>query len=202
MRLFLGLVAAMCVMACEAAEPPVDLRLCGSRAGQASERLRACDEMLPLYEEGSRGYGAVLTWRAQAKESNDDVAGAQRDYEEALNIDPDNPSALLGLGGILLDAGDLTGAQRYLHRSIEVHESGRAADMLGGYALRHDENRAAFDYYDDLLDRVPDHEIALYGRGVARLRLGDEGGRVDIEKARAGYPNVDREFAERGIAAP
>jgi tetratricopeptide (TPR) repeat protein len=204
MKLGLILVATLVLAACEEQMSGSEMARACPGGGQLDpqESVRACNEMLEFYEEGTGGYGAVLTWRARAKERAGDVEGAEQDYEAALEINPDNGFALLGMGGILLDANELHRAETYLHRSIEVHGSGRAADMLGGYALQHDENELALKYYGDLLERVPDHEIALFGRGVARLRLGDEGGRVDIENARAGYPHVDREFAERNIAVP
>jgi len=40
---------------------------------------------------------------------------------------------------------------------------------------------------------------ALYGRGIARLRLGDAGGKSDLERAVSMQPNIAATFADAGI---
>jgi tetratricopeptide (TPR) repeat protein len=204
MKLGLILVATLVLAACEKQMSGSEMaRACpGGDQFDPQESVRACNEMLEFYEEGSGGYGSVLTWRAKAKERTADVAGARQDYEAALEINPDNPTALLRMGGIFLDAGDLHNARTYLHRSIEVHDSGIARDLLGGNALLRGDYQEALKYYDELMetDWAPGpNATALYGRGVARLRLNDEGGRTDIQLAEETDPTVAERFQERGI---
>jgi tetratricopeptide (TPR) repeat protein len=178
------------------ARQPGVVTLCGSGRGEPSERVRACDLMLT---SDSRGYAAVVTWRAQAKEQNGDATGALRDYEDALRIWPDAPSALLGIGRLHLAQGDLAAAQPYLRRAIEAHDSGIASDMLAAHALQNGDAEMALREYEAWLVRHPDNELALYGRGIARLRGGDEGGREDIARAEQISPRIRESFEERGI---
>ena len=57
--------------------------------------------------------------RGYAKEELDDNTGAIADYNNAVNIDPDNSRALFLLGSLVIDSGDLTRGIEYLDKSIE-----------------------------------------------------------------------------------
>jgi len=197
-------VALSVIVACgpTPSVPNVDVTLCGSSRGDASERVRACDMMLTLYDENTGGYAAVLTWRAQAKEQSGDADGALADYRRALEIWPDAPIALLSAARIYMARDDLSTARPYLQRAIEAHDSVIARDLLAGEALLRGDNRTALNYYDAILARDEDDPmdaIGFYGRGLARLRMGDDGGRADIERAEQMSPRISESFAERGI---
>ena len=58
--------------------------------------------------------------------------------------------------------------------------------------------RAVGDY-DRALNLAPGMATALYGRGVARLRMADQNGRHDIEAATATDRGVEREMVRRHI---
>jgi tetratricopeptide (TPR) repeat protein len=54
--------------------------------------------------------------------------------------------------------------------------------------------------YDAMLTMFPSMPRGLFGRGVAKRRLGDRrGGDADIAAAKAQDPNVAREFASWGV---
>jgi tetratricopeptide (TPR) repeat protein len=198
----LASIALLCVAACAPGEPKVDAAQCGSGAGDPQEEIHACDEMRRLFGEGNRGDSSVLSWRAKARERAGDSAGALADYDAALEINPNSGGALLGRGRLLLEAGAFEAAERTLLRSIEVHDSGIARDLLGGQALLRGDYQEALNYYEAAMetDWAPGpNATALYGRGVARLRLGDEGGREDIALAIRTYPTIAESFEERGI---
>lgn len=204
MKWRLIVIAAVALIGCE--ETPSGeyiSRACGGSGDfEVQERLRACDFMLTLYDEGSPGYASVLTTRARTKERSGDALGALADYDASLAIMPDLPGALLGRGRILLEAGDFDAAETTLHRSIEVHDSVIARDLLGAEAVRRGDYPAAFEYYNAVLEREgtdPMDAIGLYGRGVARLRMGDEAGRADIERAEQMSRTIRTHFEERGI---
>jgi hypothetical protein len=74
--------------------------------------------------------------------------------------------------------------------------------MLGSYALRQRDYAEALSQYEDLLASQTDNPIGFYGRGLARLSMGDERGREDIAHARAEWDGVDAHFGEQGLTAP
>lgn len=204
MRLLPLIVVAVALAACgEPRSLAADDSACaGQGEHEPQERVRVCDRMLAFYEEGSPGRGATLAWRARAKERGGDPVGALADYDAALAINPNSGGALLGRGRLLLEAGDFGAAEQTLLRSIEVHDSGIARDLLGGEALIRGDYQEALVYYEAAMetDWAPGpNATALYGRGVARLRLGDEGGREDLALAIQTYPTIAESFEERGI---
>ena len=76
-------------------------------------------------------------------------------------------------------------------------------NILGSYALvalragRFDE---AVKRYDRSLEKGPKRATALYGRGLAKLRLGDEnGGQADLAAAKAINARVSGEYDRHGI---
>lgn len=114
----------------------------------------------------------------------------------------ENGFGLLGRGRLLLAAGDLVAAKETLHRAIEVNDSVIARDMLGAHALLRGDFQEAYDYCDSAPEREgsdPMDVVGLYGRGIARLRMGDEAGRADIERAEELSPTVRQHFEGRGI---
>jgi lipoprotein NlpI len=67
--------------------------------------------------------------------------------------------------------------------------------------LRRRNFQAAFDDYDAALRLSADRASSHYGRGVARLRLGQRAeGRADIAAATQRDPNVAAEFAAYGLS--
>ena len=54
--------------------------------------------------------------------------------------------------------------------------------------------------YNAALDVDPNRSLALYGRGVARVRMGQtKDGEADQAAARALNPSVERQFAPYGV---
>ena len=201
MKLIFGIVAAA-LATCQGPSPGESYAVCSQGVVEPQDRVRACDRWVDAQQEGSRGYAAALLWRAHAKESAGDIAGALADYDATLEIWPESGSGLLGRGRLLLETGNFAAAEQTLHRAIEVNDSVIARDMLGAHALLRGDFQEAHDYYDAVLEREGDDPmdvVGLYGRGAARLRMGDEAGRADIERAEELSPTVRQHFEERGI---
>lgn len=75
-----------------------------------------------------------------------------------------------------------------------------ARARAGHLLLKVGELDTALGYYRLALNRNPKSAMALYGRGVARLRQGDAGGEADLAAAKALKADVVEEFAKYGIA--
>jgi tetratricopeptide (TPR) repeat protein len=66
--------------------------------------------------------------------------------------------------------------------------------------LRMGRFRESQQAYDALITREPGHATSLYGRGVARLRLGEkDAGEKDLRLARALQPTVDMVYRQYGV---
>lgn len=203
MRCAWGIAPVLLLVACQEPRPIVeDLRMCDQGGVEPQQRVQACERWVDAHEEGSPGYASALIWRAQAKEAAGDAAGALADYDASLALWPDSGSGLLGRGRLLLAAGDFAAAQQTLHRAIEVHDSVIARDMLGAHALLRGDFQEAHDYYNAVLEREGDDPmdaVGYFGRGVARLRMGEEEGRADIERAERMSPRIRQEYEALGI---
>jgi tetratricopeptide (TPR) repeat protein len=54
--------------------------------------------------------------------------------------------------------------------------------------------------FDEALSSNPKNAFALYGRGIAKTRLGKAGGgQADLSAAAAVWPDVAKSFAKRGM---
>jgi len=198
MKIVAALFAALFSTMCGASFSVEDSIDCSRSATEAERRIEACNRQIDAIGPG----GATLAWRGEAKEALGDLSGAQRDYEESLALAPELGGTLLGLGRVHLAQGDLASARRYLDRAIAENDSGIARDLLGSYALRQHDYPQALSWYEELLAREVDDPIGLYGRGLARLGMGDDDGREDIALARAEWDRVDAHFGSHGLAAP
>ncbi len=76
------------------------------------------DELLPTEAE-------VVAEEAQQEEEAGDLVGAEQDYRDALEKDPGNREAALGLGRILVDRGDLEEARGLLNPLLPDDEAER-----------------------------------------------------------------------------
>ena len=88
-------------------------------------------------------------------------------------------------------------------RALEINPYSAAAhDSRALVFLQQDKLPEAIESYDAALRLSPDMPVALFGRGVARLRNGDDEGRADIDKAIALKPSVSEEYAGYGVFPP
>jgi tetratricopeptide (TPR) repeat protein len=131
-----------------------------------------------------------------------DYDAAIADYTAALDASPDLGMAYANRCLTAALAGhdqktvqnDCTHAVQLLPARPDIRETRAFVD------LKYGDNAAAIDEYDAALKLADNRPLALYGRGIARVRLGDgTAGRADQQAARAIYPNVDREFAPFGV---
>ena len=73
-------------------------------------------------------------------------------------------------------------------------------ETRGFVDLTYGDNEAALADYDAALKTDANRPLSLYGRGIARVRMGNtDAGNADKQAARALYPNIAREFAPYGV---
>ena len=104
-------------------------------------------------------------------------------YRTAWALDPGNAAVQLALGNLHLRRNSLDEARTAFDQVLGAHPD--SVDALHGVSEIH-RRRGRFEEAlaaaDQVLRRVPDHRRALYIRGTARIRVGqDAAGRADLE---------------------
>lgn len=178
-----GALAALALAACDRTEEIGDSERCLTARGTEA-KIEACtaaaqnESLTP--EERSVAYST----RGDARDEGGDVTAALRDYGSALELDGENPAALLGRGRILVASGQLDAAEPVLRRAIELHQSGEANDLLGQIMVRRGEFVEAITFFNAALNQEPRSATALAGRARAKQRLGDtDGAANDYDQA-------------------
>lgn len=119
---------------------------------------------------------------AAAYESNKQTDDALKQYDEILNSEKDNRTALLGRGGALIAKGDLTAAAVAYHKITDVAAKGEFAGAdqvaqearfyLGSIALKQGKTKEAITELQAALKIDGTDSDALYLLGVAQLKDG------------------------------
>jgi formylglycine-generating enzyme required for sulfatase activity/tetratricopeptide (TPR) repeat protein len=126
---------------------------------------------------------------------------ARRDFEAALGDEP-NASRLNNVCWELATSGtELARALEYCERAVKLTpDNATYLDSLGMALLQLGRNADAIAAYDSAIEKRPDQEVSLYGRGVAKNRdCKCNAGAADIKRALAREPATGRRFETYGI---
>jgi len=166
--------------------------------GEQNTALADFDEALAIQPNNplalfNRGY-LQFARRAYGK--------AIADYSAALKLDPDfalaynNRCLTRVVAGEPADTAraDCAEALKRLPGRPDVHET------AGFMHLKLEEPTRALEQYEAALRIAPSRAVALFGRGLAKQRLGDNAGATaDLAAARALVPAVASSFSDYGI---
>ena len=162
---------------------------------KAEGRLR---EALPALDAGlaaSPDSFGLLAQRGAAKAELGDAAGAQADFETMRRLAAGDPALLndvcwsQAVSGFDMDQA-LADCDVAAESGVAAFVDSRAMVLL--HLGRLDEAKAA---YDQALETLPNLPASLYGRGLARLALGDVGGQQDVDRAKALDIDASENFA-------
>jgi tetratricopeptide (TPR) repeat protein len=149
----------------------------------------------------------VFYKRGIAYHGQGDYARAIADYDAAVRLEPANPKVLNGRCWTRAVWGrELDLALADCNESLRLNgDNGDTLDSRGLVHLRRGEFEAALADYDAAVlaksMSFGGHAGPLYGRGLARLRLGQTvEGRADIAAATVQDAKVAAEFARYGLA--
>jgi tetratricopeptide (TPR) repeat protein len=178
-----GAVLALALAACERTEVVDDSERCLT-AQEAEARIEACTAAAQNEALTPEQRSVAFSTRGDAQDEAGDVTAALRDYGSALELDGENPAALLGRGRILLASGQLDAAEPVLRRAIELAQSGEAHQLVGQILVRRGEFSEAITEFNTALTHEPRSAQALAGRARAKQRLGDlDGAAGDYDQA-------------------
>jgi tetratricopeptide (TPR) repeat protein len=179
----LGAILALSLAACERREEVSDSERCLT-AEEAEAKIEACTVAAQNDTLTPEQRSVAFSTRGDAYDEAGDVTAALRDYGAALDLDDENPAALLGRGRILLASGQLDAAEPALRRAIELNNSGQAHELMGHIQVRRGEFSEAITSFNTALNREPRLATALAGRARAKQRLGDlDGAANDYDQA-------------------
>lgn len=90
-----------------------------------SELEKSPDDSMLLNFKGDlhKNWAKVYGMSNRTSEVNAELISSERMYEAALKIEPKDPSALSGLGGVAILRGDLSRAENYSRRALEIAPS-------------------------------------------------------------------------------
>jgi tetratricopeptide (TPR) repeat protein len=185
---------------------------CGDYSAMPAEQVEACTSLIGLYGDAtdnrSRLALAYLA-RGTAHKRSGDEARAAPDYREAIRlhsipIDSGEREvinlndrcwaravAMIDLDAALADCNE---ALRLMPDFVPALDSRAFLHLRGGRF------QEAIADYDAAIIGSPQDSWSLYGRGIAKLRMGDSaGGQADIEASK-GVQDVAAEFAAYGFA--
>lgn len=161
------------------------------REGRFDDALRALDAGLAASPEDFSLYAIRGEVRARAG----DETGARADFSALRAMAGGDPRLMNNICWNQAISGfDLEQALA----DCDVGVASGEASVIDSRAMvllhlgRYEEAKAA---YDQALAASPNQSASVYGRGMARLALGDQGGREDLERGKALDADVVEDFA-------
>lgn len=137
--------------------------------------------------------------RGAAYMASGNVPKALADLNTALGMAP-NGAAFFQRGMIYIAQNKADLAKADFTKAIQLKPDFGPSYMFRGILLfRSGDMLAAIADFTGALARTQKYPEALYARGVARKKSGDEGGDTDIADAKAQKAGVDQEMAKFGI---
>lgn len=178
-----------------------DLRVCmGVDGSSPEEQVQYCTKVINSGKVKHPYEADYYATRASAYLAMNQADAALADLNKALGIrqapefyferalahmaKPDLDAAKKDAGQVITLRPDF--APAYLLRGVLAYNSGDAAEAL--------------TYFENAIKRVPTYYQAIYARGVAKKKTGDEsGGERDIATARGMSKQVDQDLKKLGL---
>jgi tetratricopeptide (TPR) repeat protein len=178
-------------------------------AAEAHESQGAYNEAIQEYHEVLRAetdrpaihyrIGRSLMGGFWQRQSQEDLAAAQKEFEEELRLHPDNANAAYELGEMRRKNKQNEEAQRYFEQAIH-HYPGFAEAQLGLAAVLLEENQPdqALPHAQRAVAVDPDNEVCWYRLAKIQRSLGNL---AEQEKALAQYRRLhDLANQQKGVA--
>jgi tetratricopeptide (TPR) repeat protein len=150
--------------------------------GEPAAALPALDAAVAAAPEN----GLLLAMRGKARVAAGDAAGARADFAAFRTLSAGDPVALNNVCWAQAEAGfDLDAALADCDAAIAGAEAASFIDSRALVLLQLERYAEAKTDYDQALAAEPRQSASLYGRGLARLAMGDAGGSEDLAAAKA-----------------
>ncbi len=177
----------------------------GLLAVVAFQRTKVWQDSLSLWNDVLVKYDRVaLAWinRGEARAGLRDFAGAENDFDRALELDPQSSLAWANRGAARIKRGDFKGAMSDLEQAVLLNPAYGDAYLNRGTArVSLGDVQGALQDFTKAVTLQPGSVKALTNRGFAKLILGDpKGALADCDRALALAPEYGKALWGRGSA--
>jgi tetratricopeptide (TPR) repeat protein len=159
-------------------------------------QISGCSALIQSGKHTAKQLADIFFFRGVAHTKKGDQDRAMGDYKEAIKIFPNFPHALINIGLIYCRKGDDDRSIQSIQRALELTPDNAGAHLqLASVFYKTGDYPRAIASYSAFLKLQPDHPVGLYGRGVAKEKLGDASADADTTAAKARDPDVDSLWA-------
>ena len=138
--------------------------------------------------------------RAEALRRKGDYRRAANDYTAAIRLLPTLEGVYNARCWVRAIIGELKPALADCNEALRMNPSAAAYDSRGLTYLKLRQWKSAVGDYSSALQLDPKLVSSLYGRGLAKVRSGDQaGGKADIAAATSMEADIERVFAGYGV---
>lgn len=209
LRLVAGLAVALLLIPGVAAKPkskgtPVtelDVQTCiGANDSSPEEQIVACTKLLDSGKIKHPAESDYYATRGAAYQAADQIDKALADLNKAISI-RQAPEFYFQRASTHMAKGNVEAAKADLQQVLKVKPDYAPAYMMGGVIAYQTGNyEEAVKFFNSAVERVPTHYQAIFSRGAAKKKLGDEsGGNRDIADAKGMSSHVEKDMAAFGI---
>lgn len=178
-----------------------DLRTCmGLNNSKPKDQIPACTKIINSGNVKHPYEGDYYATRGSAYFAINQLDKALADLDKAISV-RQAPEFYFERGLIHMARSEMDAAKADLDQVMKLKPDFSPSYMMRGLvAYRSGEYADAVKFFDGAVKRVPTYYQALFGRGVAKKKNGDEsGGEQDIADARGMSKNVDKDMQQLGL---
>lgn len=161
---------------------------------ERDKALADIDEAFNVVKDSGGVHPELYATRGDIRAAMGDTLRAREDYRQAIEMDPDNFDAHLGLSELSILSQDYAIAQKHLAEAEKINpDDPILAFQQGVLAKAQGELKTAEGHFDKAIELNEKYAEAYYLRGQVRSDQGNSGGsKEDIEAAEAlGFKGAD-----------
>jgi tetratricopeptide (TPR) repeat protein len=118
----------------------------------------------------------ILEAQSQQSSSSDDLQAALKEFDEELQLDPQNANAAYESGVLYAKAGQLEKARGFFEEALNNHSDFEEAQLgLGGVLIDLDKPTLAIPHFKRAAELDPDDDVSYYRLARAYKAIGKTG---------------------------
>jgi tetratricopeptide (TPR) repeat protein len=138
--------------------------------------------------------GRVLLARGAANNSQEDTAGALKEFSNELELDPTNANAAYELAETYRNSGEMEEAEKYFRLALKYYPDFEQANLgLAAVLVKQEKTDMARRLIQKAIMSDPDDQVAWYRLAQVERTLGNEAGR---QKAFAEFQRLRQKSSE------
>ena len=135
-------------------------------SGKYQEALKNWDNLIKKYPgEASAYYNRAIT-----NARLNDTAAAEKDYRQAIKLNPNMAEALDGLSSILVSQGKTKEAQQYIDQSLKINPENPDAYRMRGVANMDENPNQALRDFSEAISYDREDAVSYFYRGLTNAK--------------------------------